>query len=251
MAGNYYDVFREAFEGFENYYVLIGGTATTIVLDTAGLRGRATKDYDMVIIDENKDINFYNRLVQFLESGSYEETRRDDKAQLFRFVTKSEHYPQMIELFCVLPQFPLQKIGRVAPVSFEEGESLSAILLDKEYYDFLVRQKIVEKGYSVLSDKGLIVFKAKAWMDMRKRKAEGEGHLTNEIKKHLNDVVHLAVLLEPDVTLSQLTESEEIKSDMKAFIQNLISTDVALPKYRDLDEEPEEIIGILQNFLLN
>lgn len=50
---------------------------------------------------------------------------------------------------------------------------------------------------------------------------------------------------------ANVVSTTNTQSDMKAFIQNLISTDVALPKYRDLVEEPEEIIGILQNFLLN
>lgn len=250
MSANYNAKFLEAFKGFEDAYVLIGGTATTIVLDLAGLNSRATKDYDLVIVDENKDRQFYDALTQFLEAGAYTETLRDEKAQLFRFVTDNKSYPSIIELFCILPQFPLQKVGRIVPLSFEAGASLSAMLLDKSYYDFLMMQKIIENGYSILNDKGLIVFKAKAWLDMRKRRAEGERQLSKAIKKHLNDVVHLSLLIHPDEKLSNLTDSKAIKADMASFIQELSADKARIPQYKDIDETAEEILASLKVFLL-
>jgi hypothetical protein len=250
MPANYNENFAKAFRGFEDSYVLIGGTATTIVLDLVGLHSRATKDYDLVIIDENKDRQFYDVLTQFLNVGDYSETLRDEKAQLFRFVTDNINYPPIIELFCISPQFPLQKIGRTTPISFEEGASLSAILLDKEYYDLMVTQKIIEKGYSILNDKGLIIFKAKAWLDMRKRRSEGEGQLSKEIKKHLNDVIHLSLLISPDERLSHLTRSKEIKEDMSMFMHELLEDKSLIPKFKDIDETPEEILKNLKSFLL-
>ncbi len=48
-------IFQEMFADFQNYYVLIGGTATSIVLDSQGFKSRTTKDYDMVIIYEVKN----------------------------------------------------------------------------------------------------------------------------------------------------------------------------------------------------
>ena len=44
--------FKEYFIGFENQYVLIGGTACSILFDEFGSDFRTTKDIDMVLIVE-------------------------------------------------------------------------------------------------------------------------------------------------------------------------------------------------------
>ncbi|EQC75232.1 hypothetical protein HSISS3_818 [Streptococcus sp. HSISS3] len=54
MPANFKPAFQNMFQDFKDYYVLIGGTATSIVLDANGFESRTTKDYDMVIIDELK-----------------------------------------------------------------------------------------------------------------------------------------------------------------------------------------------------
>lgn len=40
-------IFQEWFKGFENQYVLIGGTAASISMTEAGLSFRGTKDLDI------------------------------------------------------------------------------------------------------------------------------------------------------------------------------------------------------------
>lgn len=52
--------------------------------------------------------------------------------------------------------------------------SLSAILLDDDYYEFLKQGKVTVDGVTVLDAAYLIPFKAKAWMDLTDRKAAGE-----------------------------------------------------------------------------
>jgi hypothetical protein len=44
--------FKEYFNGFENQYVLIGGTACSVLFDEYGSDFRSTKDIDMVLIVE-------------------------------------------------------------------------------------------------------------------------------------------------------------------------------------------------------
>ena len=68
MSANTKAIFQEMFANFQDYYVLIGGTATSIILDSQGFKSRTTKDYDMVIIDELKNKEFYDTLNHFLES---------------------------------------------------------------------------------------------------------------------------------------------------------------------------------------
>lgn len=52
------DIFREHFKGFEDRYVLIGGTASSIVMEEAGADFRATKDLDIVLCIESLDSDF-------------------------------------------------------------------------------------------------------------------------------------------------------------------------------------------------
>ena len=48
----------------------------------------------------------------------------------------------------------------------DDISSLSAILLNDEYYEFLKQGRIVVDGVSVLKASYLIPFKAKAWIDL-------------------------------------------------------------------------------------
>ncbi|HET0711514.1 TPA: hypothetical protein VQK48_001067, partial [Streptococcus pneumoniae] len=154
MPANTKVIFQEMFADFQNYYVLIGGTATSIVLDSQGFKSRTTKDYDMVIIDEVKNKEFYTTLNHFLELGEYQGSQKDEKAQLFRFTTTNPEFHSMIELFSILPEYPLKKDGRETPLYFDQDASLSALLLDEDYYNILVHEKETIQGYSVLSNCG-------------------------------------------------------------------------------------------------
>ncbi|VTA39051.1 Uncharacterised protein [Streptococcus pneumoniae] len=170
MPANTKVIFQETFADFQNYYVLIGGTATSIVLDSQGFKSRTTKDYDMVIIDEVKNKEFYTTLNHFLELGEYQGSQKDEKAQLFRFTTTNPEFPSMTELFSILPEYTLKKDGReiplhfdqdaslsalLIPLHFDQDASLSALLLDEDYYNILVHEKETIQGYSVLSNCGL------------------------------------------------------------------------------------------------
>ena len=46
------EVFRKYFEGYEDQYVLIGGTACDIAFESNDNSFRATRDLDMVLIVE-------------------------------------------------------------------------------------------------------------------------------------------------------------------------------------------------------
>ncbi|WP_294581976.1 hypothetical protein [uncultured Thomasclavelia sp.] len=47
------DIFRQYFKGFEDQYVIIGGTACELLMSEQELDFRATKDIDMVLIVVN------------------------------------------------------------------------------------------------------------------------------------------------------------------------------------------------------
>lgn len=185
MPLNSNENFLEAFKDYSDRYVIIGGTATSLVLHQNGLNSRSTKDYDLVVIEEKKDRLFYQAFVDFIYAGGYTPNKMDEKGKLYRFKTDNPDYPAIIELFCVTPNW-FSSTLRTAPVHFDEDMSLSALLLDKDYYDLLVKGKIIVDGYSVLDSKYLIVFKAKAWLDLTKKREQGTMRVdSRNIKKHL------------------------------------------------------------------
>ena len=249
MPANLKPIFQEMFRDYQDYYVLIGGTATSIVLDVQGFESRTTKDYDMVIIDELKNKAFYDVLINFLTLGEYEGSQTDHKAQLFRFTTQKAGFSEMIELFSILPEYPLKKVSRETPVHFDESASLSALLLEEDYYQLLIQEKEVIEGYSVLSNRGLIVFKAKAWLDMIERSEKGERGLSKKIKKHLNDIARLTALLHEDDKLSNLAVSNSVKFDMNRFIETLSLTIDTIPQNEDIQLSKDEIFEALRVFL--
>ena len=251
MPANIKPIFQESFKEYQDYYVLIGGTATSIVLDAHGFESRTTKDYDMVIIDHLKDKAFYHTLIHFLEMGEYIGSQLEESPQLFRFTTKKSGFPEMIELFSILPEYPLKKFSRETPLHFAEEASLSALLLDKDYYQLLVNEKEIIAEYSVLSNRGLIVFKAKAWLDMVEKSKQGERGLSKKIKKHLNDIARLTMLLHEEDALSKINTSNTIVKDMERFIQFLSSETHSIPQNEDIVLSQEEIFEILRDFLLN
>jgi hypothetical protein len=66
------ELFASHFASYSNQYVLIGGTACSLVMEDAGLDFRATKDLDIVLYIEALDAQFVNALWQFIKNGGYQ-----------------------------------------------------------------------------------------------------------------------------------------------------------------------------------
>jgi hypothetical protein len=109
----------------------------------------------------------------------------------------------MLELFSRNPDVlkPV-KDSQLTPIPFgEEVSSLSAILLDDDYYAFITTYKIVLNELSMVDAKVLIPLKAKAWLDLSDRAANGERIDSKTIKKHKNDIVRLFSILSPELRI--------------------------------------------------
>ena len=103
----------------------------------------------------------------------------------------------MIDIFSRNPDFIILENDTVLTPLLVDDEisSLSAILLNEAYYELLkTGQKMVD-GIPVLSPTCLIPFKAKAWLDLKERKLNGDQVDSKNIKKHKNDVFRLAQLI--------------------------------------------------------
>jgi hypothetical protein len=205
--------------GYEHYYAIIGGTACDLLMNEAGGDFRATRDIDMVLLVEVLDADFGARLWEYIKAGGYEHRRAStDKPQFYRFTKPvSPDYPYMLELFSRrMEGFLLPEDAVLTPLPIEDDiSSLSAILLDDDYYEFLKSGVRIADGLPILDAERLIPFKAKAWLDLTERKANGGQIDSKHIKKHKNDVVTLSGLLQAG---SRVELPENVRDDFAKFI---------------------------------
>ena len=208
------DSFKEWFKGSEEQYAIIGGTACDILMTEEGLDFRATKDIDLVLIIEAVDANFGKK---FWEIELF--TRKLDAIQL----------PED----AVLTPLPMD----------EDISSLSAILLDDDYYEFLKQGKVTVDGVTVLDAAYLIPFKAKAWMDLTDRKAAGEHVDSKNIKKHKNDVFRLTELVDPT---AKVVAPQGVYADIQEFVQRMKNENVDIKQLGLVGRTKEKILEELK-----
>lgn len=150
---------------------------------------------------------------------------------IYRFShPQNDSFPYMIELFSRIPEiFEFEISGQLTPIpAGEDASSLSAILLDTEYYDFLHSGIKYAEGVPYASPEVIIPLKAKAWLDLSERRNRGEHVDSKDIKKHLKDIPLLFQIVSPEAKRSL---PEVIKKDLilfleKTFIQNTDSSDI-------------------------
>ena len=168
-------------------------------------------------------------------------------AEFYRFSEpKSSDYPKIIELFSKKQDWFLPKINQnIAPIHIDdEISSLSAILLDDNYYDFLTDGIATMNGVSILNAEHIIPFKAKAWLDLTQRKKHGEHVDSRDIKKHKNDVIRLSMLLTPT---TKINLPNVIKEDLSQFIKNIDKEELNLDQLGIRNMNKDSLIQLLCN----
>ncbi len=207
---------------------MIGGVAAWLVMDEAGGEFRATKDLDIVLIIEALDAAFVNQFWHFIRDGGYRVRQRSgDRPILYRFQNPAkEAYPAQIELFSRKPEGLGHEEGEtLTPIpSGEAVSSLSAILLDDAYYAFLLEARQVGSDITHIGASCLIPFKAKAWLDLSRRKDAGEQVDSRNIRKHRNDVLQLSSLLSEE----PIPLPEVLQQDMAVFLERIGKEQVRL-----------------------
>jgi len=214
------DLFRERFKKFEGSFTLIGGAACDEWFASEGLQFRATKDLDIVLIIEVLDPAFIGAFRAFVKEGEYEIRERiAEPPVLYRFAKpKNEKFPSALELFSRKPEgLDLEEGQEIVPLKAgSDHHSLSAILVDEDYYSLIQKHKDVRDGLPCANATALIPLKAHAWLDLTNRKAKGEEIDSAKITKHRNDVFRLAGTLpgEPGPKLPKT-----ITADLDRFLE--------------------------------
>ena len=124
--------------------------------------------------------------------------------------------------------------------------SLSAILLNDDYYDFLKTGRIRISGVTVLDTLYLIPFKAKAWIDLSDRKAAGEQVDSKNIRKHKNDIFRLTELLTQEQKVFQ-NLPVMIEKDMREFFRRIVTEEVDLVQLGILGRTKEDVFRQLRH----
>ena len=245
------DRFREWFRGYEEQYAIIGGTACDLLLSEDGMDFRATKDIDLVLIVEAITPDFGRQFWQFVKAAGYEHRNKSTGLpQFYRFSHPSAAgYPFMIELFSrrseaiILPEDAV-----LTPLPMEDDvSSLSAILLDDDYYELVRSGSIVVDGVNVLDAAYLIPFKAKAWLDLTQKKAAGQSVDSKNIRKHKNDVFRLSALLTQQ---SNVVVTETVLADLRVFLVAMQEETVDLKQLGVIRDKATIIADIIRIYNL-
>ena len=250
------DKFKEYFNEYDGSYIVIGGTACSVVTEEAGLTARATKDIDMILVVEALSPEFVAQFWQFITDGEYAIAEKgEEERQYYRFnEPANEEFPKQIELFCRKPDaVDLQAPAHLTPVPVEEGlSSLSAILMNDDYYSYLVENTRSVDGLHIANTEALICLKAKAYLEIKERIDNGSDEDAKHMKKHKADVFRMAAMLTAD---DKFELPESIYADMSQFAE-LVAEDLpdkAIMKVMGLGNVNmnELFAQLLNNFNLN
>jgi hypothetical protein len=247
--------FKEYFKGFENHYIIIGGTACDEHISDAGLNYRVTKDIDLILVVEALNKAFATRFWDFIKDGGYlKKEKSADKREYYRFMMPTNtEFPEMIEIFSRKPnEITLTEPTHLTPIPTDEDlSSLSAILMDNNYYDYLLQHSREFNGVMLADIPSLICLKAKAFLEIRDRIEKGLEKNDKKAQKHKKDVFRLAMLLPenakielPNALLKDIADfAKTIEHDLPG---KALFKDAGVPTVK-----AEALFGLIKQTFLN
>ena len=119
--------FKESFSDFMDQYVIIGGAACDIYMESEDSFFRATKDLDIVLIVEALTPEFVSKFWQYVQMAGYQHIDKGkQKPEFYRFSKPvSKEYPAMIELFSRPPyNVELSFAANVVPIHVVDSSAI-------------------------------------------------------------------------------------------------------------------------------
>lgn len=189
--------FKETFREYKDCYTIIGGAACDILMSHENLDFRATKDIDMIVILEDNFKDFTKVFWQYIKEAKYKcGWKNENNTHFYRFTNPKPGYPVMIELFSRKLDDSFQVEHNIIPIHIDNDTySLSAILLNDDFYNFMLEGRKTVDDISLLSEEYLIPFKMYAWLDLTEKRKNGEFVKSTDLKKHKYDVFRLLQLV--------------------------------------------------------
>ena len=214
------NIFKKYFKQYPDNYVIIGGTACDIIIDEAGLVPRTTKDIEIILVVEALSSEFVKQFWQFINDGKYQQREKsNDEREYYRFIKpENTEFPHQIELFSRKPDLiVLVGDSHLTPIPIDDDlSSLSAILLNDDYYKYIIEHSQVEDGLHHANIEALICLKAKAFLEIKERIENGSKEDAKQLKKHKADVFRLTVML---TTESEFDLPETLQHHINKFAE--------------------------------
>nr|NQU93750.1 hypothetical protein [Bacteroidota bacterium] len=250
------DIFKKYFEAYPDNYVIIGGTACDIIIDEAGFVPRATKDIDIILVVEALSADFVKQFWQFVLDGNYERKEKsEEERKYYRFIKPEKtDFPYQIELFSRNPDLmDLNDGTHLTPIPVEDDlSSLSAILLDDDFYHYMLEHSVMDNGLHLANIEALICLKAKACLEIAERIANGSKEDSKQLRKHKGDVFRLAVMLTEN-NVFELPDG--IKTQMQTFADTIAGDLPGKEIFKTMglgNISPENVFNqIIKSFQLN
>jgi len=212
--------FQDYFDSYTDNYVIIGGTACDILIEEQGFKPRTTRDIDIILVVEALTAGFVRQFWQFITDGKYEYKQQStDGRKYYRFLKpENDDFPLQIELFARTPDvIQLPEGAHLTPIPTDDGlSSLSAILLDEDYYNYMIINSAIVNNVHLANLEALICLKAKAFLEIAERIANGSNEDRKQLSKHRTDILRLAVMLLPG-------SSYQLPLIIKAHLQQFIN----------------------------
>jgi len=252
-----FDKFKEFFKGLEDQYILIGGAACDKWISDVGLTPRATKDLDIILVIESLNASFLGVFWEFVKAGKYKNKQKSTGERTFyRFYEpEEEDFPFQLELLSrKLDNFNLPEEAVLTPIpAGEDLSSLSAILLNEDYYDFVRKNIEISDGIPFASIPVLICLKAKAYLNLTEDRAKGNKVKSLDIKKHKSDVIRLlnilpgekAIKIPEIITVDLKRYLVDIEKENQAYFEN-VGKSLVLPGKLSKDEMLEQLRNLIQ-----
>jgi len=102
-------------------------------------------------------------------------------------------------------------------------------------------------GFSVIEMETIILFKIKAWLDMKKRREDGENVDMNDIRKHKNDIFRLLAYV---YSTSRIECTNDIQNDVIQFIQQIKDDKPDLKNLGIKNTSLDEMLKMLEGIFL-
>ena len=252
------DKFKEAFAQFADKYIIIGGAACDIHEEANAQIPRATKDIDMILVVEALSDGYVAQFWNFVKEASYQEkqvgTKGDEiRHQYYRFKSPlNPRYPAQIELFSrALDIIPLPEDAHITPIPTNDDlSSLSAILMDDDYYNFTIEHSSLENGVHIANVESLIALKCKAYLEITETKDQGGEGDSRHINKHRNDVFRMVATLRSDM---RFESPDSIRWDVDSFcnkVEGNLPTQEMFKSAGLRNANPELMLKSLRNMFI-
>lgn len=236
--------FREYFGDHADDYVIIGGVASVLLFEEAGLSARNTQDIDMVLCVDVVNAALAAKFDAFLKAGDYQKYQyMDGEKRFYRFSDPRDGaFPKTLELFARPPsELKLSANARYVRLEVEDAQvSLSALLLNEAYYAAIQDHRTIVDGIPILQPSLLIPFKARAYLDLAERQ-KVEGIDSNKVVKHARDIFRLVRLLRTDETIAL---PAALQDDVRGFVAAMAKLAIK-PRDFDVNLTREEGLAIL------